>query len=375
MDSAGCGFDCLAGCPMPTDTTAAELAYAGRETGSRRKWRQQPGTVRALRLAIAATTGLLIALLVNWPLAFVTPALVVAFLEIPIPKPSLRDFAAFLGYAVFGIGGVFLLVMLFQPYPLIFICVYTLAVFLCPYFLHKGAPLVLILIIFLGLLTLPIVGNVDEGATVFLAGCLLFSVLLALVIIQVVYSVLPDPPGSPDNESPGFQAGYSAHAARAATVTAIIMAPAMTAFLAFNWASQLVVMLYIGLISLEGSRSHSVYDTKKYLMANTFGAMGALIFYLVIVAVPQIGVVALLTLVFTLLFSCRRFSDAPDAKFFGSALIGLIILISSSIGAGADMDANIVKRISYIFLAGMYVIGVASIIEPLIAHSSDHATA
>jgi hypothetical protein len=336
-------------------------------------WRRDLRSVRVVRLALVATTALFIAQMFNWPLSFVAPVLVVAFMEMPIPKPSLREFAAFLSYAILSVVGGYVFVMLFEPYPLIFIPAYSLAVFLCAYFLHKGASIVLILLVFLGLLILPIVGNVDEGLTAFLGACLLLSEVVAIVTIQLAHGILPDPPGTEGDGMPGFQSGYSAHAARSAAATAIIIVPALTAILVFNWSSQLVLMIYIGIIALEGSRAHSVYDTKKYLIANAIAGVCAFIAYLILQVVPEVHVFVLLTLLATLLFAHRRFSDAPGAKFFGSALIGLIILVSSSLGAGADLDANIVKRIFAIFLAGMYVIGLMSITEPLLdpAHDSE----
>lgn len=323
-------------------------------------------TIRIIRLAVAVTIAMTIAQLVNWPLSFVAPVLTVAFLDMPIPAPTMRRFAAYLSYAVLSVVLVFIFVMLSQPYPLVFIPAYALAIFFSAYCLHKGAPLELILLICLALWILPIVGNVHEGLTAFLGACLLLSELVAFIIIQLAHGILPDPPETETSQLPVYQTGYSAHAARAAAITTITVVPAMTVFLMLNMPAQLVIMIYVGVISLQGSYSHSVYDIKKYLTANTIGGLGALIFYIIVVIVPEVHVMILSMLFIALLFAHRRFSDAADARYFGSALIGVIILISSSLGANADIDTNIVLRVLYIFLAGMYVIGVTSIIEPLL---------
>lgn len=323
--------------------------------------------MRVLRFAFAATVAMLIAQIFNWPLSFVAPVLVVALLEIPIPAPLPRDFLANLGYSLASVAAVFVFVMLLEPYPLVFIVAYGLAIFLSVYFLNKGAPLLAMLLVLIAAWALPILGNIHEGATAYIAVCLSFSAVIAVVVLQIAYGILPDPPGSERVEMPRLQSGYSARAAQAATLATIATAPAMTAFLVFDWSSELVVMIYIGVISMEGSLAHSLYDLKKYLTANAIGALGALVFYVVLVAVPEVHFLALLTLLATLLFGARRFSDAPDAKYFGSALIGLIILISSSVGPGQDIDLNILKRILFIFVGGMYVVGVMSIAEPWVA--------
>ncbi len=84
-----------------------------------------------------------------------------------------------------------------------------------------------------------------------------------------------------------------------------------------------------------------------------------------IVAVPVVHMLVLMTLPLMLLFAERRFSDTHDAKYYGSAMIGVIILISTSLGEKADIDTNILLRILFIVIAGIYAIGVTSIIEPL----------
>ena len=332
----------------------------------RQSWRQDLRTVQTVRFALATTTALALAQIFNWTVSFVAPALVIVLLETPIAEPTTRDFFINLVHVVAGVTVGFVFVMLVEPYPLMFIVAYPLAFFLTAYYFHKGEPLLLMLMILLTLLIFPIAGNIHEGLTVHIAGAFLISGFVTVVVVQLAYGLLPDPPGTETATAPP-QAGYSAHAARAAALATIPTALAMAAFLMFDWPSKLVVMLYVGLIALEGSLAHSLYDMKKYLLANLIGGAATLVFYLLIVAVPELHFFVLLTLLATLLLGARRFSDSPDAKYYGSAVIGMVILISSSLGANADIDANIVTRLVFISAAGIYVIGVMSIFEPVIA--------
>ena len=330
-----------------------------------RSWRQNIRAVRTVRMVVAVTVAMAVAQAVNWPLSFVAPVLTVALLELPLPQPSLQDFVAYLVYAVISVVGVFLFVMLLQPFPVIFIVAYTLVIFILAYQMNKGAPFVLVLLSLLALLILPVIGNVHEALSAYVGGCLLLSEVVALVIIQLAHGILPNPESEVDEGWPDYYPGYYPEAARLATVTTATIVPAMAAFLLLNWAAQVVVLIYIGALALEGSRARGVYGTKKVLKANTMAALVAYLFYLALVAVPELQMLLLLTLLVAILFAKRRFADTPDAKYFGSALIGVIIIISTSLGATADIDKTIVLRILYIFLAGMYVIGITSIIEPL----------
>ena len=350
---------------MSTSEKALESNLSPPSEAKSRSWRQDIKYVRIVRMVMAVTVAMAIAQIANWPISFVAPVLVVALLEMPIPAPSLRDFAAYLGYAVISVTCVFIFVMLFQPFPLIFIVAYTLVIFLCAYLMNKGAPLVLILLSLLALVILPMVGNVHQGLSAYLAGCLLLSELVAIVLIQLAHGILPDPNGEEGGGWPEYSPGYNSDAARLATVTTLTVVPAMVVFLSFNWTAQLVVMIYIAFLALAGSRASGIYGAKKTLKANAIAALVAYLFYLALVAVPELQMLLLLTLLVATLFASRRFSDAPDAKYFGSALIGVIIIISTSLGATADIDKTIVLRILYIFLAGMYVIAMTSVIEPL----------
>lgn len=339
-----------------------EAVIPGNTQAPARHWDLR--TVRVIRLAVGATVAMAIAQMGSWPLSFAAPAVAVALLEMPINRPGIRDFLFSLGAAFASVAVIYMAIVVLQPYPRAFVPLYALAVFWVAYALQKGAPLVPILLTLLAVLILPIVGVVDKGLTFVAGGYFLLSQVVGLVVVQFMFALLPDPPGTEQPAVATYYKGFHEPAARAALATTLVVAPAMVAFLTFNWAPQLVVMLYIGLISLEGNRAHSVYDVKKYLTANSIAGLTALVVYFMLVAVPQIYFLVPVIMLVSLLFASYRFSDRPGAAYFGSALIGFLILISSSLGAGADIDSNIFLRVFYIFLGGIYVLGVMSILQP-----------
>lgn len=160
-----------------------------------------------------------------------------------------------------------------------------------------------------------------------------------------------------------FQAGFSPHAAAIALQTAFVILPAMVAFLSFGWAFHVVAMLYINLIALEGGIAHSKKETEQYLVANLGGGLAAIVFYLLIVALPAYHFFVVLMFLTTLVFGERAFSDRPTTRYFPTALIGLVTLISSSTGAGSDMSVVYFKRLFYIALAAVYVIAMTVVLE------------
>ena len=177
---------------MPINNPATTPHEPAVRSLQRQSWRQDLHTVRTVRFALAATMAVAIAQMVNWPLSFVAVALVIVLLEIPIAEPTVRDFFTNLGHVVAGVAVGFFFVMLVEPYPLMFVVAFPLAFFLTSYHLQKGAPLLLMLL--LTILIFSIVGNIYEGLTVLVAGSLVISGFVTVVVVQLAYGLLPDPP-------------------------------------------------------------------------------------------------------------------------------------------------------------------------------------
>ena len=344
---------------MSTETLAAA-------PGRGLAWRRDLRAVRVVRLALAVTVAMAIAQGFAWPLGFVYVAVVVGLLAAPVPGPTLKYMLTGIGHAFTVFILAWVAVLLLLPFKLAFVLAYSLAVFLMAYHLHKGAPFMLILFIVLALILYPILGNVDEGLTAIVAGYLLFFCILALLTVQLAHGLLPDPPGSEPAAATGHRSGYSPAAARAALKITFVVVPAMVFFLFFDLSSHAVVMVYIGIMSLGGDLATGRYSASKTLIANIIGGLGALAFYFVVVAVPASHFFVVLTLATSLLFARKIFSGSPDAKYYGSALSGLVILVSQSLGAGAEVDANVIKRILFIILAGVYVVMAMGAAEGLV---------
>ncbi len=334
---------------------------------NRMTWRRDLRTVRIVRMALGVTVAMTIAQAWAWPVSFVYVALCSTLLATPAPGPRLRDTLQNAGYAIVVFTLVTLAILFLLKFPMAFTVAYAAMVFFTVYNLHKGAPFLLILFTYLGLLLFPILASVHDVLPVAAAGSLMFSALLALLTAQLAHGLLPDPPPVERPAKPAYQQGYAPDAARAALTATIVVVPAMVFFLVFDLAAAAVVMAYIGFMSLGGSLAAGRHGARQNLIANTIGGLATLLFYVVMIAVPHLHFFIVLMLLTSLLFATRIFSDAPSAKYYGSAFTGLVILVSSSMEAGTDVDANVIKRIIFITLAGFYVIMAMSTVERLLA--------
>ena len=99
------------------------------------------------------------------------------------------------------------------------------------------------------------------------------------------------------------------------------------------------------------------------VLANLLGGCAALVFYWLLVAVPEYYFLIALSLLSALVFGSVMFSDRPSAPYYSAAYSTLLVLIATSMGEGADIGANIWIRVALVSMAGLYVVGALSVLE------------
>jgi hypothetical protein len=103
-------------------------------------------------------------------------------------------------------------------------------------------------------------------------------------------------------------------------------------------------------------------STAKFL-ANVGGGCAALVFYWLLVAVPEYHFLIALSFLSALLFGTMIYSDKPNAPLYTAAFSTLLVLVSTSMGAGAEFGANFMIRVALIAAAGIYVVAALSVLE------------
>ena len=65
----------------------------------------------------------------------------------------------------------------------------------------------------------------------------------------------------------------------------------------------------------------------------------------------------------TLVFAMNIFSGKPSAKYYGSALSALLVLVNGSMAADAEFSALFMQRIALIVLAVIYIIAMLKVLD------------
>ena len=99
------------------------------------------------------------------------------------------------------------------------------------------------------------------------------------------------------------------------------------------------------------------------LRSTLLGGIAAIIVYWLLVAVPEMHFFLILWFTTMLIFARLMYSDHPLSKYMGSAAIAMTILVSGSLGPGADFVGKMLIRVIVICSAALYVAVALAIID------------
>ena len=322
-----------------------------------------PVSVRVIRLALGVSLSVALAYGIEWPLAFLLPVLTAVFLSLPLPMPSLAGGLRNVLHSLlaFGIGLVFSL--FFINFPMAYLLMLGLVLFHLYYYLNRGGSFWFTLMSMIAILLLPMLANTAEGLATGLALGFIGTSWLTMIMVWIAHLLVPDPIHGKLPPRPGFQPGYSAMAAKTALKSTVVVFPLASLFIIFDLMDFLLVMIFSAIFILKPELSKGKEAGTNSLISTILGGLIAWVFYWLIVAVPQYHFFIVLMFFTTLVFAMNIFSGKPRAKYYGSALSALLVLINGSMAADAEFSALFMQRIALIVLAVIYIITMLKVLD------------
>ena len=245
---------------------------------------------RILRYALGITVCVAIAFAYRWPLFFLAPVLTAFFLAQQTPIQPVREAGRLLIAALvaYVLGLVFSHLLL--PYPLVYITLLGLTLFRIYYWVNRGGTPMLALLPLAAVMILPMMSlNQESLAHGFLLSLyFVVSAGLAVFTFLIAHTIVPDPAGA--RAAPltkPWPLGSSRPAAIAALKSTLVVLPAAVLFLGMNWVSGLLVIVFVAILSLSSEAIHGRTHGSKLMTANLIGGGVTVVFYLLIVAVPE----------------------------------------------------------------------------------------
>ncbi|UCH84680.1 MAG: FUSC family protein, partial [Candidatus Latescibacterota bacterium] len=186
-----------------------------------------------------------------------------------------------------------------------------------------------------------------------------------VVMVWLAYGIFPDPVGlSAQNTAPASaQTPNEAERVRDSLLSTVVVLPVMVLFYCFEFVSSLLVLIFIALLSMQPSFAKNFKAGFALIIGNVIGGVAAIVFYNLLVIVPEFVFLIVLTLLAGLVFGTRVFSGKKTAPLYGMAFSTVLLVIGSVTSSTDDAGSKVYTRIAQIMLAVAYVVAAFGIIE------------
>lgn len=323
-----------------------------------------PQHIRTLRYAVGLTIAIALAFGIAWPLSFLFPVLSAVMLALPLPKHTLSQGIRNMRETLFAFGVGFLVTQFILPHTVIYIPILGLALFHTYYHLNRGGSFWLVLMLLICLLLMPMLAGVNEGLAIGVISGLVGSSWLTICLLWLAHYLVPDLPGGPAMPTPpGYQPGYSAPAAEAALKSTVVVLPIAIVFIANNWTSQILVMVFAAIFTLSPNLDKGKEAGMNSIKSTLIGGGAAFFVYWALVVVPEYHFLILLMFLVSLSFGAAINAGTAMAKYLPSAMVAMIILVNSSLAEDANFAENFVLRVVLISLATIYVVTALRVLD------------
>ncbi|UCE01512.1 MAG: DUF2955 domain-containing protein [Candidatus Latescibacterota bacterium] len=325
-------------------------------------------TLRVLRYAVGSSIAMAVALGFDWQLSFLTPVLALSFLASPAPRPSLQQGGVFvLTIAVACLVGLWLSRFLL-PYPLVYLPLTFLLLFRL--FLAKagGKAPMLITWLLIALLVIPMLAMQSPDLADLVAAGIVVGACVTIALVWIVDLVLPLPIENPaaasaPSAAPSAPAPGRGELYATAMMTTLVVFPVLTLFYTLQWSGAMLVLVFVALLSSQPGFAKSYKAGAGLVLGNSIGGAAAILFYELLVLVPEFVFLVLLTLLTGMLFGARLFSGKPTAPLYGMAYSTVLLVIGSTTSSSGDAGAKVYTRILQILCAVVYVVTAFGTIE------------
>jgi hypothetical protein len=324
--------------------------------------------LRILRYAVGSTLAMAFAMGLGWQLSFLTPVLALSFLATPAPRPTLKRGILFVAAIAIACAAGLLLSRYVLPYTLVFIPFTGLVLARVFYAKTGGASPLLITWLLIAILVIPLMAMQSSALAVGVAGGIVFGAVMTVLMVWLAYGIFPDPV---DLESAAVERGAAApepaptkrDRVHDALISTVVVFPVMIVFYSLEFVSSLLILVFIAMLSMQPSFAKNFKAGIALIIGNVIGGVAAIIFYNLLVVMPEFVFLIVLTLFAGLVFGARVFSGKKTAPLYGMAFSTVLLVIGSVTSSTDDAGSKVYTRIVQIMLAVAYVVVAFGIIE------------
>jgi hypothetical protein len=315
------------------------------------------------RYALGSGILMLLVATIGNGISYIVPMLALSFLGPGTKMPTVKDGLSFVFIVIVSTIAGFLFTKYFYEYSLFYILILGLSLFWI--FYTDKLPFVAKLFLLISLLAFPVPDyGVDTTTWAYaLTGTLVFGAIATILVVWIVFSIFPDPVNS--NSVPGAKKASAVQSSEVrlknAVITFLSTFPVILTFIFFRWGDLLLVLIYIVVLTMLPIPGHKTGAVKFF--GNLIGGTVTLVFYWLIITVPNLFFFILLYIGTALFFATKVFSGKPSAQYFKTGFSALTLIIGGTILSTDQAGSEISDRIFQVMIAVVYVVLVSVSID------------
>lgn len=306
-----------------------------------------------LRYAFGAAIIMLAAMGLNYTLSYLTPVLAIAFLAPGMKAPTLKSTVLFL--TIIGVASISGLIFtrLFLPYPLVFIPLLLLIIFLIYY--SESHPQVKTWMI-IALLVIPMIAMKTPSLGQVVAVNLFVNALLALVLVWLVFFLFPE--GKQSQVQQQKKASIKLNEQQRLTLATkqlIVIAPVLILFFVFNWTGAMLILIFVALLSMNPAAANKKFGL-ALIFANLGGGLAAIFAFNLLTIVPEFIFLGFITLLTALIFGSKLYEGKPISTIFGTAFSTFLLILGNVTQFVGEAGEMVWERIFQLGVVVIYIV-------------------
>ncbi|MDO6777222.1 DUF2955 domain-containing protein [Shewanella sp. 3_MG-2023] len=318
-------------------------------------------TRRVLRFTLGIGIAVAIAAVFDWQLAFILPVFVAKFLVDRV-VPTVQTIYELLISMVVTIAIAWMVSLGPVQYPFVLLPLLALMMLWAYYLFSDPKWNFFATILIVSTLVLPYLGILHPGAAIFFGVGLSFSGVVAVIIFTLLHILLPDL--APEKETHSESELSNDERLYESVRALIISFPVISFFFLFEVTGALLTMIFIAILSLQTAGTKSVKVSLFLLLTNGIGGVLAIIFYNMLVVVPELAFYIGLTMIAALFFAQKIYDDPAKAPIFAGIFSALLVVVGSTASStDADVATNFYIRIAQLFIVGVYMVVASFFLE------------
>lgn len=322
---------------------------------------EQIYTRKVLRFTIGIALSIAISAAFSWPLAFIVPVFVAKFF-VDRQEPTKQTVYELLLAMICTIFIAW--VVSFGPtqYPLVLLPLIAMVMMWAYYLFSDPKWNFFATVLIIAILLLPYLGLQQPGAALMVGVGLSFSGVVSVAIFALMHALYPDLSQKREQHPMPEQ---SAEDRAYESFRALLLAfPVICFFYLLEISGALLTMIFIAILSLQAAGEKSVKVSLFLLITNGIGGLLAIIFYNLLVTVPELSFYIILASLAAILFAKKIYEDPAKAPLYAGIFSALIVVVGSTASAtDKGVAENFYMRILQLMMVGLYMVFASFFLE------------